>query len=63
LFGWVIFLVDTMSVGGKGQGGRALRWIFINGTNVIDRGLKVLFFGFFLLFFGLFSLTFLKEAK
>jgi len=30
-------------------------WIFKHGTNIVDRGLKVLFLGLFLLFFGLFS--------
>jgi len=29
-------------------------WIFIHGTNIVDRGLKALFFGVFLLLFGLF---------
>jgi len=29
-------------------------WIFIHGTNIVDRGLKVPFLVFFLLFFGLF---------
>jgi len=38
-----------------GEGGRWPPWIFIHGTNIADRGLKVLFFGVvFLLFFGLF---------
>jgi len=31
--------------------------IFIHGTNIVDIGLKVLFFGVFLLFFGLFSVA------
>jgi len=31
--------------------------IFIHGTNIVDRGLKVLFFGLKVLFFGLFSVT------
>jgi len=31
-------------------------WIFMHGTNVVDRGLKVLF-SVFLLFFGLFPLA------
>jgi len=43
-----------MGVGSGGQGGRAPFWIFKHGTNVIDRGLKVLFFGVFLVFFGVF---------
>jgi len=29
-------------------------WIFKHGTNIVDRGLKMLFFRPFLLFFGLF---------
>jgi len=32
-------------------------WIFKHGTNIVDRGLKVLFSAFFLLFFGLFSVA------
>jgi len=48
----------TMGVGSGGQGGRALTpWIFKHGTNVVNRGLKVLFFGLLLLFFGLFSVA------
>jgi len=55
---------------GVGSGGQWLpSWIFIDGTNIIDRGLKVLFFGLFfrcphpgrgliVLFFGLFSVVF-----
>jgi len=35
----------------RGLGGRGLPWIFIYGTNTVDRVLKVLFFGVFLLFF------------
>jgi len=48
-----------VSSGGQGGGGRA-PWIFKYGTNIVDRGLKVLFFSFFvfefsfLIFFGLF---------
>jgi len=39
-------------------------WIFINGTDIVDRGLIVLFFGiFFLLFFGLFSVSSLLPRK
>jgi len=44
-----------MDVGSGEQGGRGLPWIFIHDANIVDRGLKVLFFGVFLLFFGLFS--------
>jgi len=41
-----------MGVGSGGQGGAVpLPWIFKHGTNIVDRGLKVLFFGLFLLFF------------
>jgi len=32
-------------------------WIFIHGTDIVDRGLIVLFFGLFLLFFGRFSVA------
>jgi len=46
-----------MGVGSGGQGGRG------HGTNIVDRGLKVLYFGLFLLFFGLFSVAPLEEAK
>jgi len=50
-------------VGTSGKHGRRQRgagkgpgppWIFKHGTNIVNRGLKVLFFGHFLLFFGLF---------
>jgi len=40
-------------VGSRGGGFRGPSWIFIHGTNIVDRGLKVLFFGLFLLVFGL----------
>jgi len=36
--------------GRQQQGGRASHWIFIHGTNIIDRGLKVLFSAFFCYF-------------
>jgi len=39
----------------RGAGGPWPPWIFKHGTNIVDRGLKVLFFGLSLLFFGLFS--------
>jgi len=29
-------------------------WLFKHGTNIVDRGLKVLFFGHFFAIFGLF---------
>jgi len=34
----------------RGAGGRGSPWIFKHGTNIVDRGLKVLFFGLVLLF-------------
>jgi len=37
-----------MSVGSGGQGGGAWPpWIFIHGSNIVDRGLIVLFFSLF----------------
>jgi len=49
---------------GRGGRGRGAPWIFIHGTNIVDKGLKVLFFGLYsvgppgrsliVLFFGLF---------
>jgi len=36
-----------MGVGSGGQGGRAPPRIFKHGINIVDRGLKVLFFGLF----------------
>jgi len=36
------------------EGGPWPPWIFIHGTDIVDRGLIVLFFGLFLLFFGFF---------
>jgi len=41
----------------RGAGEPWPSWIFIHGTNIVDRGLKVLFFVLFLLFFGLFSVV------
>jgi len=38
-------------------GGAVDPWIFIHGTDIVDRGLIVLFFGLFLLFFDLFSVA------
>jgi len=40
---------------GSGEQGALPPWIFKHGTNIVDRGLKVVFFDLFLLFFGLFS--------
>jgi len=34
-----------------------LSWIFIHGTNIVDRSLKVLFFGIFCYFSVFFSLA------
>jgi len=60
---WFQF-VTFMGVGSGGRGSRAPPpWIFMHGTNILDRGLKVLFFGVFcyfsvfLLFFDLFSVV------
>jgi len=41
------------------RGGCGTPWIFKHGTNIVDRGLIVLFFGLFLLllFFGVFSIA------
>jgi len=36
-------------------------WIYIHDTDIVHRGLTVLFFGLFLLFFGLFSVALLLE--
>jgi len=45
-----------MGVGSGGQGGPWPPWIFIHGTNIVERGLKVrAIFGVFCYFFGLFS--------
>jgi len=43
-----------MGVGSGGRG-RTPSWIFIHGTDIVDRGLIVLFFDLFLPFFDLFS--------
>jgi len=45
-----------MGVSSGGQGGVPPTWIFVHGTNLVNKGI-VLFFGFFLLFFGLFFLA------
>jgi len=48
---------------GGGQGGHAPPWIFIHGTNIVNRGLKILFFGaFFAIFWSFFRWTPLEEA-
>jgi len=47
----------TMGVGSR----RYREWIFIHGTDIVDRDLIVLFFGLFLLFL-FFSLAPLEEA-
>jgi len=54
-------MLSSMCVVRGGQGGRDPSWIFIHGTNIVDRGLKVLFFGPFLLIFGIFSVAPLLE--
>jgi len=61
----VIFIkITIITVMGVGRGSRAPPpWIFKHGTNIIDRGLKVLFFGHFLLFFGLFSVVLPGRGK
>jgi len=41
--------------GGRGAGRPCPPWIFIDGTDIVDRGLKVLLFSICLLFFGLFT--------
>jgi len=43
-FDWYI---SIMGVGSGGAGGPWPPWIFMHGTNIVDRGLKVLFFGLF----------------
>jgi len=47
-----------MGVGSGGQGTMAQPWIFIHGTNLVDKGLKVLFFGvfYFSVFFSVASI-------
>jgi len=45
-----------MGVGSGGQVGRGPPWIFIHSTNIVDRGLKVLFL-MFSADFGLFSVA------
>jgi len=54
-----------MGVGSGGQGGPWLPWFFKHGKNIVDKGLKVLFFGIFLLFSVFFPLPFplLEEAN
>jgi len=49
----------NMGVGTGGQKSRGHPWIFMHGTNLVDRGLKGLFFGlfwYFPVFFPLASL-------
>jgi len=36
-----------MGVGSWGQGGHGPPWIFIHGTNIVERALKVLFLAIF----------------
>jgi len=40
-------LIRVMGVDSGGQGGPCPAWIFIHGTDIVDRGLNVLFFGLF----------------
>jgi len=47
-------MIFEQSLGRRQRGAVAHSWIFKHGTNIADRGLKVLFFGLFLLFFSLF---------
>jgi len=47
--------VLLMGVGSGGQGEPWPPWIFIYGTNIVDRGFKSAIFWLFLLFFDLFS--------
>jgi len=49
-----------MSVGRRGHG---IPWIFIHGTDIVNKGLIVLFFGLFLLFFGLFFVALLPRGR
>jgi len=57
----VLSIHTLMGVGSGGQGGTVPPWIFIHGTDIIDRAIfrsfLVLFFGLFLLFFGVFSVA------
>jgi len=47
-----------------GGGGRGPQWIFKHGTNIVDRGLEVLFFSLFCYFSVFFPLPSpLEEAK
>jgi len=46
-----IFGQRTMGVGSGEQGGHGTHRIFIHGTNIINKGLIVLFFGFFFAIF------------
>jgi len=39
--------VSAMGAGSGGLGGRGSSWIFIHGTDIVDRGLIVLIFGLF----------------
>jgi len=49
LFTWVP-ATHRLHYYGRRQGEVLAPWIFIHGTNIVDRGLKLLFFGLFLLF-------------
>jgi len=44
-----------MGVGSGDRGeGRGPSWIFIHGTDIVERRLIVIFFGLFFVFFGIF---------
>jgi len=48
----IIINITSISVGSESV--PSPPWIFIHGTDIVDRGLKTLFFGLFLLFFVFF---------
>jgi len=52
-----------MGVGSGEQGGPWPPWIFIHGTNIVDRALKCYFLAFFAIFRCFFVGPPLKEAK
>jgi len=56
--------IKCMGVGSGRQGGVASPWIFKHGTDIVDRGLIMLFSVFFAIFrfFFFFSLDHLEEA-
>jgi len=55
----------VLGANSRGQG-RAMPptpWIFIHGTNIVDRGVKILFSAFFAIFRSFFGCPPLEEAK